>query len=64
MAKSIEKTTWRNLYYYLKHEIKKTWEWYAIIAGGAFTGWLILFFWVLYIHHEFNMEYGRWILDR
>tara|TARA_Y100001951_G_scaffold98944_1_gene100322 strand:+ start:122 stop:301 length:180 start_codon:yes stop_codon:yes gene_type:complete len=59
MAKSIGKTTWRNLYHYLKHEIRKTWKGYAIIAGGAFWGVLVFLFWILYLHHEFNMKYGK-----
>ena len=34
----------RNLYYYFKREIKKTWKEYAIIAGGALLGILLLIF--------------------
>ena len=59
MAKLIGKSFWKNLYYYLKYELKQTWRAYSIIAGGVFTGWLILLFWIMYVHHEFNMKYGR-----
>tara|TARA_Y100000310_G_scaffold187385_1_gene187427 strand:+ start:790 stop:969 length:180 start_codon:yes stop_codon:yes gene_type:complete len=59
MAKLIGKTTWKNLYYYLKHEIKKTWKGYAIIAGGAFGGVFVFLLWILYLHYEFNMKYGK-----
>ena len=38
----------RNLYYYFLREIKKTWKEYAIIAGGAFLGILLLILWVTY----------------
>jgi hypothetical protein len=38
----------KNLYYYLRHEIKKTWKEYAIIAGGAFLGILLLILWITY----------------
>jgi len=50
MAKLIGKTTWKNLYYYLRHEIKRTWKAYAIIAGGTFLGILLLIFWILYLN--------------
>jgi len=57
MAKSIGKPTWRNLYYYLKHEIKKTWKAYAIIAGGAFLGILLLILWITYTDWAFRSTY-------
>ena len=49
----------RNLYYYFRREIKKTWKEYAIIAGGAFGGLFIFLLWILYLHYEFNMKYGK-----
>jgi hypothetical protein len=42
-----------------KKDMKENWKGYAIIAGGTFAGFLTLFFWVLYVNHKFNMEYGR-----
>ena len=59
MAKAIGKSTWKNLYYYVKYELKKNWEGYAIIAGGAFTGMLILILWIAYVNWEFNTKYGE-----
>jgi len=54
MAKLIGKPTWKNLYYYLKREFKKSWKGYAIIASGAFVGVLMLVLWVLYLHWDFK----------
>ncbi len=75
MARPIDtKLTLKQQFYYKKHQLKKlcrelkrtwledmreNWEGYAIVAGGTFTGFLILLFWVMYIHNEFNMKYGR-----
>jgi len=58
MAKLIGKPTWKNLYFYLKHEIKKSWQSYAIIAGGAFLGMLILVLWIAYTNWDFRTTYG------
>tara|TARA_R110000737_G_scaffold290943_1_gene297573 strand:+ start:156 stop:344 length:189 start_codon:yes stop_codon:yes gene_type:complete len=57
MAKLIGKSTWRNLYYYLRREIKKTWKAYAIIAGGALLGILLLIFWIIYLNWDFRSTY-------
>ena len=48
----------------LQEDMKENWEGYAIVAGGTFAGVLIFLFWIMYVHNEFNMEYGRWILNR
>jgi len=61
MAKLIGKPTWRNLYHYLRHEIKKTWEAYAIIAGGVFLGILLLILWITYANWEFRSTYGDFL---
>ena len=47
----------RNLYYYFRREIKKTWKEYAIIAGGAFLGILLLILWVTYADWTFRSTY-------
>lgn len=47
----------RNLYYYFKREIKKTWKAYAIIAGGAFLGILLLILWITYADWTFRSTY-------
>ena len=47
----------RNLYYYFIREIKKTWKEYAIIAGGAFLGILLLILWVTYADWTFRSTY-------
>ena len=57
MAKSIGKPQLKNLYYYLKHEIKKTWKEYAIIAGGALLGILLLILWITYADWTFRSTY-------
>ena len=57
MAKLIGKPTWRNLYYYLRCEIKKTWKAYAIIAGGALLGILLLILWITYSDWTFRSTY-------
>ena len=57
MAKLIGKTTWRNLYYYLRHEFKKTWEAYAIIAGGTLLGILLLILWITYADWSYRSTY-------
>jgi len=45
------------LCYYLKHEIKKTWKDYVIIAGGAFLGILLLILWITYADWTFRSTY-------
>ena len=47
----------KNLYYYLRNEIKKTWEAYAIIAGGTFLGILLLILWITYSDWTFGSTY-------
>ena len=47
----------RDLYCYLKHEIKKTWKEYAIIAGGVFLGILLLILWITYADWSFGSTY-------
>jgi len=47
----------KNLYYYFRHEIKKTWKEYAIIAGGAFLGILLLILWIAYSDWTFGSTY-------
>ena len=49
--------TERNLYYYFRHEIKKTWKEYAIIAGGTFLGILLLILWITYSDWTFGSTY-------
>ena len=61
MAKLIGKPTWRNLYHYLRREIKKTWKEYAVIAGGAFLGILLLILWITYANWEFRSTYGGFL---
>ena len=46
-----------SLYYYLRHEIKKTWKEYAIIAGGALLGILVLILWITYANWAFRSTY-------
>ena len=57
MAKLIGKPTWKNLYYYLRREIKKTWKEYAIIAAGTFLGILLLILWIIYLNWDFRLTY-------
>ena len=75
MARPVDtKLTLTQQFFYKKHQIKKgckkfkkilqedmkeNWQGYAIVAGGTFTGVLIFLFWIMYVHHEFNMKYGR-----
>jgi len=47
----------RNLYYYFIREIKKTWKEYAIIAGGALSGILLLILWITYANWSFRSTY-------
>ena len=47
----------RNLYYYFRREIKKTWKEYAIIAGGALLGILLLILWITYSDWTFRSTY-------
>ena len=47
----------RNLYCYLKRELEKTWKDYAIIAGGAFLGILLLILWITYADWSFGSTY-------
>jgi len=61
MAKLIGKPTWRNLYHYLRREIKKTWKEYAIIAGGTLLGILILIFWIMYSNWVFRSTYKEFL---
>ena len=51
----------KNLYYYFLREIKKTWKEYAIIAGGAFLGILLLILWIIYANWEFRSTYGGFL---
>ena len=51
----------RNLYYYLRREIKKTWKEYAIIAGGAFLGIVLLILWITYANWAFRSTYGGFL---
>ena len=51
----------RNLYYYFRREIKKTWKEYAIIAGGAFLGILLLILWITYANWAFRSTYGGFL---
>lgn len=46
-----------NIFYYIKYEIKRTWEAYAIIAGGTFLGILLLIFWIMYLNWDFRSTY-------
>ena len=57
MAKLIGKQTWKNLYYYLRREFKKSWKGYAIIAGGVFLGVLLLILWITYADWTFRSTY-------
>ena len=75
MARPVNiKLTLKQQFFYKKHQIKKwcqelkriwqkdmkeNWEGYAIVAGGTFAGVLIFLFWIMYVHHEFNLKYGR-----
>ena len=47
----------RNLYHYFRREIKKTWKEYAIIAGGALSGILLLILWITYANWAFRSTY-------
>ena len=51
----------RNLYYYFRREIKKTWKEYAIIAGGALSGILLLVLWITYANWAFRSTYGDFL---
>ena len=47
----------KSLYCYLKREVEKTWKDYAIIAGGALSGILLLIFWIMYSNWIFRSTY-------
>jgi hypothetical protein len=47
----------KNLYYYFRREIKKTWKEYAIIAAGALLGILLLILWITYSDWAFRSTY-------
>ncbi|MCP3682918.1 MAG: hypothetical protein GY861_09530 [bacterium] len=50
-----------SLYNYMRQEFKKTWEAYAIIAGGAFLGIFLLLFWIMYLNWDFRSTYRRFL---
>jgi len=51
----------RNLYYYFRSEIKKTWKEYAIIAAGTFLGILLLILWIIYLNWDFRSTYKDFV---
>ena len=48
----------RTLFYYMKQEFNKSWEAYAIIAGGTFMGIIMLILWVTYLNWDFRSTYS------
>ena len=48
----------RSLFYYMKQEFNKSWEAYAIIAGGTFMGIIMLIFWITYLNWDFRSTYS------
>jgi|TARA_R110002020_G_scaffold169694_1_gene359043 hypothetical protein len=48
----------RSLFYYMKQEFNKSWEAYAIIAGGTFMGIIMLILWVTYLNWDFRSTYS------
>ncbi len=48
----------RSLFYYMKQEFNKSWEAYAIIAGGTFMGIIMLILWVTYLNWDFRSSYS------
>ena len=48
----------RSLFYYMKQEFNKSWESYAIIAGGTFMGIIMLILWITYLNWDFRSTYS------
>ena len=48
----------KSLFYYMKQEFNKSWEAYAIIAGGTFMGIIMLILWVTYLNWDFRSTYS------
>ena len=48
----------RSLFYYMKQEFNKSWEAYAIIAGGTFMGIIMLILWITYLNWDFRSTYS------
>ena len=48
----------RSLFYYMKQEFNKSWEAYAIIAGGTFMGIIMLILWGTYLNWDFRSTYS------
>ena len=48
----------RSLFYYMKQEFNKSWDAYAIIAGGTFMGIIMLILWITYLNWDFRSTYS------